>query len=99
MVEVNGAVIPGCNRKQNRGNIWKDMADLVEVLKTALGLGVEDRAALAEELLASLEELSPEEADHLWAEEAERRLKALRSGNARAIPAQEVHEKSERLLR
>ena len=75
------------------------MADLAEVLKTALGLGVKDRAALAEELLASLEELSPEDADHLWAEEAERRLEALRAGKARTIPAEEVPEKSERLLR
>ncbi len=75
------------------------MADLAEVLKTALGLGVQDRAALAEQLLASLEELSQEEADHLWAEEAERRLEALRAGKARTISAEEVHEKSERLLR
>ena len=75
------------------------MPDLAEVLKTALGLGVKDRAQLAEQLLASLEELSPEEADHLWAEEAERRLEALRAGKARTIPAEEVHEKSERLLR
>ena len=75
------------------------MADLAEVLKTALGLGVKDRAALAEELLASLEELSPEEASHLWAEEAERRLKTLRAGKARTIPAEKAHEKAERLLR
>ena len=75
------------------------MADLAEVLKTALGLGVKDRAALAEELLASLEELSPEEADRLWAEEAERRLEALRAGKARTIPAEEAREKAERLFR
>jgi len=75
------------------------MADLAEVLKTALGLGVQDRAALAEQLLASLEELSPAEADQLWAEEAERRLEALRAGTATTIPAKEAHEKVERLLR
>ena len=98
-MEVKAAVVPGCAKKQNRRNMVKDMADLAEVLKTALGLGVKDRAALAEELLASLEELSPEEADRLWAEEAERRLEALRAGKARTIPAEEVHEKSERLLR
>lgn len=75
------------------------MADLADVLKSALSLEVEDRAALAERLLASLEDLSPEEADHLWAEEAERRLQELRAGRARAIPAKEVHQKAERLLR
>ena len=75
------------------------MPDLAEVLKTALGLGVRDRAALAEKLLASLEELSAEEADDLWADEAERRLEALRAGRARTIPAEETHKKAERLLR
>ncbi len=75
------------------------MADLAQVLKTALDLGVQDRASLAEQLLASLEELSPEEADHLWAEEAERRLEALRADKARTIPAEETHKKAERLLR
>ena len=75
------------------------MTDLAEVLKNAMGLAVEERAALAEQLLASLEELSPDEAEHLWAQEAERRLKELRAGHARLISAEEVHKKAERLLR
>ena len=75
------------------------MADLVKVLDDALNLEVQDRATLAERLLASLEELSPEEADRLWAEEAERRLAEFRAGRATAVPAEEVHKKAERLLR
>ena len=75
------------------------MTDLAEVLKNAMSLAVEERAALAEQLLASLEELSPDEAEHLWAQEAERRLKELRAGHARLISAEEVHKKAERLLR
>lgn len=70
-----------------------------ETLKRALSLDVPDRAALAERLLASLEDLPEEETDRLWAEEAQRRLKVYRAGNARAVPAEEVHEKAERLFR
>ncbi len=75
------------------------MADLGEVLKDALSLDVHDRAALAERLLASLEELSEEEAELLWAEEAQRRLQEYRAGRAKAVPAKEVHEKAQRLFR
>ena len=75
------------------------MSDLIEVLKHALSLHVHDRAALAERLLASLEELSEEEAERLWAEEAQRRLEEYRAGRAKAVRAEEVHQKAERLLR
>lgn len=75
------------------------MPKIEEVLASALSLDVQGRAALAERLLASLEELSAEEAERLWAEEAERRLKEFRAGRATAIPANEVFEKAERLLR
>jgi hypothetical protein len=47
------------------------MSDLDEALKHALSLDVRDRAALAERLLASLEDLPEEDADCLWAEEAQ----------------------------
>ena len=73
------------------------MADVHEVFRDALGLDVRERATLAERLLASLDELSEEEAERLWAEEAQRRLKEYRSGRAKAIPAAEVHEKAEAL--
>jgi len=75
------------------------MSNIAEILKNALSLDVHDRATLAERLLASLEELSEEEADRLWAEEAQRRLEEYRAGRAKAVPAEEVHEKAERLLR
>lgn len=75
------------------------MADLHELLEKALDLAVEDRATLAEQLLASLEELDHEESDRLWAAEAERRLKQLRNGQARTVSSSEVHAKAERLLR
>ncbi|MEW6139777.1 MAG: addiction module protein [Thermodesulfobacteriota bacterium] len=75
------------------------MSDLDEALKHALSLDARDRAALAETLLASLEELPEEEAERLWEEEAQRRLENYRTGRARAVSAEEVHEKAERLFR
>jgi putative addiction module component (TIGR02574 family) len=74
------------------------VANLAEVLGNALSLEVRDRAALAEKLLASLEELTEEEANRLWAEEAQRRLEEYRAGRAQAVQADEVHAKAERLF-
>jgi len=75
------------------------MPDLTEILKGALSLKLDDRAALAEKLLASLDELNEEEADRLWAEEAQRRLKDYREGRVGAVAAQDLAKKAERLFR
>ncbi|HEX9787388.1 MAG TPA: addiction module protein [Candidatus Binatia bacterium] len=75
------------------------MSNLAEILKNAMSLDVRDRATLAERLLASLEELTEEEAERLWAEESQRRLEQYRAGRAKAVPAEEVHKKAESLLR
>ena len=75
------------------------MSDPAEVFKNALSLDVHDRAALAQRLLGSLEELSEEEAERLWAEEAQRRLEEYRAGRAKAVRAEEVVMKVERLFR
>ena len=75
------------------------MSNLAEVIKGAMNLDVRDRATLAEKLLASLDELSEEEAEGLWAEEAQRRLIEYRAGRAKAISADAVHEKVNKLLR
>jgi putative addiction module component (TIGR02574 family) len=80
-------------------NTEVEMPDQAEVLRNALSLDGHDRAALAERLLASLEELTEEEAERLWAEEAQRRLEEYRAGRAKAVPVEEVHEKAETLLR
>ena len=59
------------------------MSDPVEVLRSAL----------------SLEELSQEEAGRLWADEAQKRLEGYREGRAKAVRAEEVLEKAEKLFR
>jgi len=75
------------------------MSNLAEILKSAMNLDVHDRATLAERLLASLEELTDEETERLWAEESQRRLEQYRAGRAKAVPVEDVHKKVENLLR
>jgi len=74
------------------------MAELHSVLRTALTLGVWERATLAATLLDSLDELSAEEAEGLWADEAQTRLEEHRAGSAETVDAQEVHRRAERLF-
>lgn len=74
------------------------MSDLEEALRHALSLDIGDRAAPAEMLLASLEELPEAEAELLWVEESQNRLETYRSGHARAVSAEAVHEKAEKIL-
>ncbi len=60
-----------------------------EVLKQALKLKPEERFIVVEGLLESLDEPDPA-IDAIWAEEAERRLKAYREGRLRGIPMEEI---------
>jgi putative addiction module component (TIGR02574 family) len=63
---------------------------LEEIASDALKMSVESRAALAKRLLDSLDELSPEEYERLWVEEAARRYQQLKAGTARSIASEEV---------
>ena len=80
------------------------MPNLEDVLKDALVLDAHERAALAEKLLASLDEqqddgnLDQAEAERLWARGAQQRLEAYRAGRTIPVPAQQVHAKAEKLL-
>lgn len=48
------------------------------------------RAALAKRLLDSLDDLSDEEIERLWAEEAGARYEEFRAGKAKAVDGDEV---------
>ena len=61
-----------------------------EIEAEALKLDPKDRARLAEKLLASLETLSDQENDRLWAEEAERRDADWESAPGTGRPAADV---------
>lgn len=67
--------------------------DVKEIAAEALALPLTARAELASRLLDSLEELSEEENDTLWAEEAERRYAEYQAGRIEAVPAEEVFER------
>ena len=75
------------------------MADLAEIVRTALSLNADERAALAEKLLASLDDLDEKESERLWAEEAMVRLEEYRGGRAGVADALDVAKKAEKLLR
>ena len=57
-----------------------------------------ERAKLARRLLESLESLSESEIEAAWLDEAERRERALDSGQSKAIPATQVIEEARRSL-
>ena len=78
------------------------MSTLVEELSAkARTLSPEDRARLAEDLLASLEP-TPESstaAEAAWEQEIARRVEEVNAGTAKLVPAQEVYAQTRRLYR
>ncbi len=60
-----------------------------EILKQAMTLKPDERFMIVEGLLKSLDE-PDQEIDGIWAEEAEKRLKAYREGKLEGIPMEEV---------
>jgi len=64
--------------------------NIKEIAAEALELPLAARAELASRLLDSLDDLSEEENEQLWAQEAERRYAEYKSGGIDAVPADEV---------
>jgi putative addiction module component (TIGR02574 family) len=71
------------------------IADKIEA--AALQLPRAERARLAERLIASLDENAGVE--QAWAQEIERRVTELRSGEVETIPGEQVFEELKDLLR
>jgi putative addiction module component (TIGR02574 family) len=67
------------------------VTDLEKLTQKVLELPLEDRARIADKLLESMDRLTPEEIQAIWAEEAERRYQAYKSGLIAAFPGDEVH--------
>lgn len=65
-----------------------------ELEHQVLELEPRDRARLAQILLESLEELSEQEIEELWLDEAERRVRAIAEGKMELLPADEVMEEA-----
>ncbi len=72
------------------------MAVANKVLEEALTLPTQERARLAAELIASLDEGEDADVEQAWAIEIERRAEELRSGEVQGVPWEEARE---RLLR
>jgi putative addiction module component (TIGR02574 family) len=66
---------------------------IAEILKEALALPTEARAALAESLLASLNEHVDEDAETAWALEIEQRIGELDPGTVSTVPWSEVRRR------
>lgn len=64
--------------------------NLEDVASELLRMNVESRAALAKRLLDSLDELTPEENERLWVQEASRRYKQLKARTATSISAEDL---------
>ena len=67
--------------------------ELKDIAAEALELPLNARAELASRLLESLDDLSEEENEQLWAQEAERRYAEYKAGRIEAVPAEEVFER------
>ena len=65
-------------------------AESSDLLKRALALPVEERAALANKLLDSLEE-TDEGVQQAWDEEVARRIESLKAGDAVTVPWEQLH--------
>lgn len=68
--------------------------DLREIENTIQQLGVKDRAALAQWILQSLDDLSDAEIQKLWMEKSERRLDEMARGEVQEIPAEDVFQRA-----
>ena len=73
-----------------------------ELLQEALTLSVKERADVAAQLLASLDDAAvdePAEVEAAWAEEIERRARRVLSGESAGIPWEAVRRRGEAELR
>ena len=70
-----------------------------ELAAKAQELSPEDRARLAENLLASLQDEPQSEVEAAWDGEIERRVEQVRAGSAQLIPAEDVHADARQIYR
>lgn len=70
-----------------------------ELSLKARALPAEERARLAEDLLASLHESPDPEIEAAWDEEIRRRIQEVESGAVELVPAEEAFAEVRRLLR
>ncbi|MDO9585380.1 MAG: addiction module protein, partial [Syntrophales bacterium] len=84
----------GISAVRNKKEFNNMTRNLEELEAEVMNLSLEGRAQLAEKLILSLDAPSGEENLRLWVVEAERRLKELREGKAKEVPAEEVFRRA-----
>ena len=72
--------------------------EVSELLKKALALPTEARAALVGSLLDSLEDTVDASAEEMWSQEIERRIQELDSGKVKTIPWAEARRQIAAIL-
>jgi hypothetical protein len=73
--------------------------DFESIEKQALSLNARQRARLAQELLDSIDNLTPQELEALWLDEAERRAKEIDGSSTALVEGEEVSRKARALVR
>jgi hypothetical protein len=73
-------------------------AEARRILESAMALSEEERAALAVELLATLDGEADAGAEQAWVEEITRRAESARGGQAGGIDADAVHAEARRII-
>jgi putative addiction module component (TIGR02574 family) len=63
------------------------------VLEEALKLTANERAEVAEQLIASLDEVPDADVEQAWQEEVQRRLQQIERGEVKMIPWEEVQRR------
>jgi len=69
-----------------------------ELTRQALELKPEERIELAETLLTSVDGFTSPEIEAAWMEEIARRMEEVEKGQAKLIPADEVHRKARAMV-
>ena len=69
-----------------------------ELTRQALALKPEERIELAETLLTSVDGFASPEIEAVWMEEIAKRMEEVEKGQAKLIPAEEVHRKARAMV-
>src|SRR6058998_3614833 len=89
----------GATQRPDCDSIESMSAEVKQLLREALKLSTGDRAELAAELLASLDESGDSgDIEDAWAAEIERRARRVLAGGSSGTPWEEVRERLERDL-
>ena len=73
-------------------------ATVQDLAAQAIGLAPEDRATLADLLLASLPEQIDADVDAAWEEEIQRRVQSVEAGTATLVTSADVHARARRIF-